>query len=461
MPRRRTGSLVYNKANTQRPGRYETRITLPDGRRKWFPFEATPESDEYAAHFRERSAKIAQDVVAHPEKYSQREPKPTSETVEEYSKRWLADRALRVSRIDNDLSRLKTHVLPLLGRKRIAEVEAADIRALVRRLDERIQSSEISAQTARHAWNLTLKLFKDAVRSKVDALRVRDTNPCDDVERPESGAKRGKQWLFPVEFDRLVRCEAVPLWWRELYTVASYLYLRAGELGALDWSAVNFDQDYVDIHHSVDLRTGKDKPTKGRANRRVLMPDALAPLLAGMRQRAGGSGLVIPEGPRRSQHPVHNIPQICPKLLRKHLLLAGVNRADLHRSTKTTKQITFHDLRATGITWEALAGTEHLRIQQRAGHGDLVETQGYIRLAEALGERMGEPFAPLPTLMIGVASCGENERETSSETSDFAKGSNNPKKRNPQGRDNLGDSGYATQDSNLRPSAPEADALSS
>jgi len=39
------------------------------------------------------------------------------------------------------------------------------------------------------------------------------------------------------------------------------------------------------------------------------------------------------------------------------------------RRQDATKKVTFYDLRATGITWEALAKTEFLATVQRAGHG--------------------------------------------------------------------------------------------
>lgn len=51
------------------------------------------------------------------------------------------------------------------------------------------------------------------------------------------------------------------------------------------------------------------------------------------------------------------------------------------------KWITFHDLRATGITWMAVRGDDPLKIKQRAGHASLSTTEGYIRLAEELRER--------------------------------------------------------------------------
>jgi hypothetical protein len=63
-----------------------------------------------------------------------------------------------------------------------------------------------------------------------------------------------------------------------------------------------------------------------------------------------------------------------------------------------TRAITFHDLRATGITWMAARGDEHLRIKQRAGHATFSTTEGYIREAENLGASFGTFFPALPDL---------------------------------------------------------------
>jgi hypothetical protein len=103
--------------------------------------------------------------------------------------------------------------------------------------------------------------------------------------------------------------------------------------------------------------------------------------------------------------------------LREHLKRAGVDRADLHDDTPTTKRITFHDLRATGITWEALAGTEPLRIMQRAGHTNFSTTQGYIREAEAVGNAIGMPFPELPASLLAAANRLESSLQSSQDDS--------------------------------------------
>ncbi len=77
--------------------------------------------------------------------------------------------------------------------------------------------------------------------------------------------------------------------------------------------------------------------------------------------------------------------------LRQHLETAQVKRADLFADDTRRKHITFHDLRATGITWMAVAGEDPLRIKQRAGHQSFSTTEGYIREAENLRAGFGEP----------------------------------------------------------------------
>src|SRR5260370_29160142 len=83
-------------------------------------------------------------------------------------------------------------------------------------------------------------------------------------------------------------------------------------------------------------------------------------------------------------------------LLRQHLKLAGIDRPRLFEDTATTIRVNFRSLRDSGITWEALAGTEAARIQSRAGHEHIATTLGYIKAVEDLKGRYGTPFGPIP-----------------------------------------------------------------
>jgi hypothetical protein len=71
---------------------------------------------------------------------------------------------------------------------------------------------------------------------------------------------------------------------------------------------------------------------------------------------------------------------------------------------RTRKAITFHDLRATGITWCAVRGDDRLNIKQRARHSTFSTTEGYIREAENLGEGLGAVFPGLPPSLLGESA---------------------------------------------------------
>jgi hypothetical protein len=74
--------------------------------------------------------------------------------------------------------------------------------------------------------------------------------------------------------------------------------------------------------------------------------------------------------------------------------------AELLTGDKTRKAITFHDLRATGITWMAIRGDEPIKIMRRAGHENMSTTMGYVREAENLTTAIGEPFPALPEPIV-------------------------------------------------------------
>jgi hypothetical protein len=92
--------------------------------------------------------------------------------------------------------------------------------------------------------------------------------------------------------------------------------------------------------------------------------------------------------------------------LKMYLHRAGVTRADLFMSDATRKAITFHDLRATGITWCAVRGDDALKLRQRAGHSSFETTQIYLREAENLAHGFGAVFPALPGNLLDPPGLG-------------------------------------------------------
>jgi integrase len=315
---------------------------------------------------------------------------PKGETPTQYSERWLAERRKRLHSNRQDRSRLKTHVLPVLGDKYMADVTRRDLEVMVQGLDERIQDETLSWRTARHAWGLTSKMFDDATNSKNLSLRVLSSNPAAGVRGPDKGDSKAKQWLYPTESTALDGDEDLPLRWQRIYALMIYLYPRPGELEALDWADVDLDHGTVHFHQAIDRERGEVKPTKTGHVRRIRIEPNLLPLLRAMRAQADGKGRVV------SMPPVEDLSAT----LRDHLQRAGVTRRELFDNSKTQKRMTFYDLRATGITWRAVRGDDPLAIMQDAGHLNFSTTQMYIRTARVLAPGFGEVFGPLPASLI-------------------------------------------------------------
>lgn len=318
---------------------------------------------------------------------------PAGETVAAWCVRWCAARrAAGNTSVIDDESRLRCHVEPLIGDLPIASVTTAQIEAIVDDLDAKVRASKLSWRTARLVWGLVTKMFGDAKSGKPASLRARKDNPAFDVRGPDRGDDKSKVYLYPSEFLKLVRCEGISLRWRRIYALSVYLYSRAGELEALSWDDVDLAHGVVQIHRAVDRGAVGDeaeKATKTGKARRFALEPRLLPLLRAMHASAGGRGRLV------DMPPVEDLAVE----LRKHMERAGIDRAELFINDRTRKWMTFHDLRATGITWMAVRGDDPLRIQQRAGHEGFATTQGYIREAEAVRGGFGEVFPPLPREM--------------------------------------------------------------
>jgi integrase len=369
------------------------RVQLADGSRPWEPLDPTIGPDE------EERARVCAVETA---RYFRENPHVgdgVKETVGEYAKRWHDWREARgLSCVKDDRARMTNHVLSEIGGLDVRAVTRRDLEKLVEHLDSCITKKTLGWKVAGMAWSNVRRMFTDACSAKKLDLRVRDDNPALNVQAPERGLRKEKQYLWPSEFLSLVTCPDVPVRWRRLFAIACYTYMRAGEIQALTWADVSFDNATIHIHQSVDRvrKVGKVKSTKTGVSRRIPLEPELYPLLRALHDQVDGKGSVIRKMPS---------PGMLSRKLRAYLEKAGVERAELFaEDDETRKAITFHDLRATGITWCAARGDDPLRIKQRAGHSSFSTTEGYIREAENLGASFGTVFPPLPDLVTGFGS---------------------------------------------------------
>ncbi len=385
MPREATGTVFWRR------GRWQVRVTMPDGTRPCFDLPV-PLTRTQVATARRYALEMAEEVRA-----GNYRPKPSApsggETVGQWFVRWFAARRARGrASIATDHGRITKHVLPVLGDVPIATVRKVDIERVVASLDATVRAERLSWKTAHNTWGLIARAFKDACRSKDPSLRCREDNPCADVAPPDRGADKAKCYLFPSEFLALVSCETLPLASRRRYTLAVYLYARAGELAALSWDAIDLEHGTALLHEAIQRESGKRKATKTGETRRFAIEPELMPLLRAMHAESGGVGTVAGFVYKGGGHMARD--------LRLDLTAAGVTRPELFAKNATRVPLTFHDLRATGITWMAVRGDPALQIRHRAGHDEFKTTEGYIREGEAVRQGFGTVFPPLPKHLL-------------------------------------------------------------
>ncbi len=397
MPKERRGTVEYDA----KKGCYRIRLTLNDGSRPWV--DLTPTARSALAEKRAREVAVQRSKIARQENLRAEdfglkpraekvdaEAAPATDVMERWLEVWTQHRQRRGLSTASESERMyRRHVAPVIA-THVRVWTGDDFRRLSRTLDEKVRTGELSWKSALNVWGVATKMATDAASSKLDEIRCRSDDPSHRVEGPDRGVRKVKQYLYPSELLTLVASERVPIRWRRLFALAVYSYARSGELEALERSDVDLEHATVHVHRSVDRvrNKGKVKSTKSAVARRIPIEPELVPLMR----------VLVAE----TQNRIFKMPSagVLSSKLKHYLAQAGVQRSELFTSDATRKAITFHDLRATGITWCAVRGDDPLKIMQRAGHASFETTRGYIREAENLRSSFGSVFPALPKSLL-------------------------------------------------------------
>ena len=274
-------------------------------------------------------------------------------------------------------------ITPVFGHKPMASIGRDDVEDVRDKLDAAIDRGEIRHATAQNVWSTLTSALKAAYAARDRKLRVLPA-PLGVILPPKKGNGRQRPWLYPLEWELLMRCPAVPIEARHLYAIALYSGLRPGELRALTWGGdVDLTARIITVSKSFDETTGETKAPKTETGQRIVpIHENLLPLLEAVQKR-GGQTLAAMSGRVAGR-------------FREHLALAGVTRERLTADTETEEAIDFRSLRDSHATWLALANVPHKIIQRRLGHKSGDTTDRYIKAAESFGVKaIGEPFPPL------------------------------------------------------------------
>jgi integrase len=255
-----------------------------------------------------------------------------------------------------------THLIPTLGDKSAAAIDAAAVTSLLAGM----RSDGKSAKTIQNAYRLAHSIFAYAVEKG-----WRPDNPCAAVEAPTLDPSTEIRYLNDAELEALLRTVAGSKGTfaqtdHALYMAAAMAGMRQGELLALRVRHVDFDAGR--LHVRLSYVRGVEAAPKSGKGRSVPLAPSLAAVLARLLQReefTDDDDLVFCH-PTTGDYLDHSA------LVRRYkaaLKSAGVRSAR------------FHDLRHTFGTRMASAGAPMVALQDWMGHGQLATTEIYADYA--------------------------------------------------------------------------------
>jgi integrase len=186
-------------------------------------------------------------------------------TVAEYAEPWLArqkERGVKTHR--NEAQRLRQHVLPLIGKKKLTELKPKDAIALVESL-KRLPSASggcLSPRSVIYSYSIFARMCRDAV---VDEILI--ATPCVlpsktlPKKRDKDPSWRATAVYTRAEVEQLISDERVPEDERVFYALMFLLGVRPGEAAGRRWR--DLDTEARPLGRMLIATQGDDEALKG------------------------------------------------------------------------------------------------------------------------------------------------------------------------------------------------------
>lgn len=186
--------------------------------------------------------------------------------VDEWFQKWLKIyvKPLKKSATYEQYKNIYTkHIKPVIGSRKIMNIKSYDIQSVIAEMNTKIITPEkkddtgkvispakigASQWTMKHARKIMNIAFKKALKEKIIA-----ENPVIDIEIPNKQAKERKV-LTPSELAKLYKALETSRWiWSAKFILVTGM--RRGELLALKWSDIDFENKRITVDES-DSSTG-------------------------------------------------------------------------------------------------------------------------------------------------------------------------------------------------------------
>jgi integrase len=295
----------------------------------------------------------------------------------------------------------RNYLLPRLGPRLLAEIDAESLSALKARLltEPGLKASgkegsgkPLSARTVAKILTLIGTVFRFGKR-----IKLVTENPASDVKKPKA-ARRAVYILEPDEIGRL-RAALDDLRDRLLVELDITTGLRSGEIRGLAWSCIDLEGCRLHVETQATRRRADDATKTENSIRTIPFPAYLVPDLKRWKLMCPPSpgDLVFPGEPNKDgvRGPID-----ADKLLR-NILRRALSKAGL-------PPLRFHDLRHLAGALMSEAGVPPKRAQEIFGHADVRTT---LAIYTHTMKRKHDDSADKMAALAGLSGAG-NIRET-------------------------------------------------
>lgn len=279
-----------------------------------------------------------------------------------------AEKNLALTTRKKYMTHLRNHIFPVFGRRKLQDIKTLHLVTFMNDLQEKGERKDgmdgkLSGSTLFDIYKVLRSIFSRATEWKAISA-----NPMDGVKPPK--VKKREPQFYGEDEARIV-IQALyeePIQWRLYFLGAMLGGFRRGELTALEWDDVNFEENTIVIKKSISYTENSEAVVKGtktdESERVVVMPDwymrelkklyvewKKEKLMAGDRWEGGNHQYVFHNG-----------------FGKPYYYTTPTQRWKRFLSRHQFRYIRLHDLRHTAATLLIEAGVDLKAVQERLGH---------------------------------------------------------------------------------------------
>jgi site-specific recombinase XerC len=278
---------------------------------------------------------------------------------EQYAETWLENIRLNKSirTVENYEFALKKKILPFFGKKKLLSIQRRDGAKFVAHLGELGHNPK----GLKNIFNIVKSIFNEAEK---DYLVL--NNPIKHVATPKVPPKTPKYWSEDTINRFFLFHKNDPVLF-PLIQVAIYTGLRMGELAALRWGQVLWQQNSLQINATRDKK-GRREMTKSGKIRHVPMNGSIRKTLQYLFENSINEERYV-------------FCEINGEKLKVHHLYRRFRKAQIDAGVSDEELINFHKLRDTFASHFMMKGGDIYELQKILGHNSIDITQVYAHLS--------------------------------------------------------------------------------